>query len=365
LVDLARLHKPIADQLQATLASLLDSSAFTLGEELEQFENAFATYIGVRHCVGVASGTAALALTLEAYGIGPGDEVIVPAHTFIASAFAVTEVGATPVLCDVKRDTGLIDVEAVRAAIGARTVAIMPVHLYGQVCEMASLQAVAERHGLLVIEDVAQAHGSLYHGARAGSMGAAGAFSFYPTKNLGCLGDGGAVCTDDDLLAARLRRLRNLGQRSKGDHVECGHNQRLDALQAAWLRVKLPYLDGWNAARREHAGRYRQLLPEGVRVLEERGASPCTYHLFPVRVSARERVATALRDHGIQTAVHYFPAVHQHGAWRDRRLQRGALPEAEQWAAEELSLPMHPDLRSEEIERVAEALHEAVLIDYG
>ena len=360
LVDLARLHAPLADELQAALASLLHSGAFTLGAELEQFENAFAAYIGARHCVGVASGTAALALTLEAYGVGPGDEVIVPAHTCIASAFAVTEVGATPVLCDVKRETGLIDVGAVRAVIGGHTAAIMPVHLYGQVCEMASLQAVAERHGLLVIEDVAHAHGSLYHGARAGSLGAAGAFSFSPTTNLGCLGDGGAVCTDDDLLAARLRRLRNLGQRSKGDHVESGHNERLDAVQAAWLGVKLPYLDAWNAARRDHAARYRQLLPESVRPLEERRASPCTYHLFPVRVSARTRVAAALREQGIQTAVHYSPAVHQHGAWRDQRLRHGPLAEAEQWAEEELSLPMHPDLRPEEIERVAEALHEAV-----
>src|SRR6185437_2835660 len=189
-----------------------------------------------RHCVGVASGTAALSLMLEAYGIGPGDEVIVPAHTFIASALAVAHVGATPVLCDVLDGTGLIDPAAARASVGPRTAAILAVHLYGQACDMDAIHSFAGPRGLLVLEDAAQAHGATYHGRRVGSLGDAAAFSFYPSKNLGALGDGGAICTDDDVLAGRLRRLRNLGQRAKGEHVELGYNERLDGLQAALLR---------------------------------------------------------------------------------------------------------------------------------
>jgi dTDP-4-amino-4,6-dideoxygalactose transaminase len=286
--------------------------------------------------------------------------VIVPAHTFIASALAAAHVGATPVLCDVEEGTGLIDPDAARAAVGPRTAAVVAVHLYGQACNMAAIEAFARPAGLLVLEDAAQAHGARYRGHRVGSLGAAAAFSFYPTKNLGALGDGGAICTDDDLIAARLRRLRNLGQRAKGEHMELGYNERLDALQAALLRVKLPHLEGWNAARRAHAARYSKLLPEAVRVLEERPESPCIYHLFPVRVKDRDAVAARLRVGGIETGVHYSPAVHQHRAWRDDQIVHGALPIAEAWAAEELSLPMHPDLLPDEIERVVDAIYTAV-----
>ena len=210
-VALDRQHAPIEDELNRAFARLLGSSAFTLGVELEQFEADFAQYSEVEHCVGVASGTAALALTLRAHGIGPGDEVIVPAHTFIASALAVAHAGATPVLCEVDDATGLIDPDAARAAIGRRTAAIVAVHLYGQACDMDSIQALASSQNLLVLEDAAQAHGARYRGRRAGSLGGAAAFSFYPSKNLGALGDGGAVCTNDAALAARVRRLRNLG----------------------------------------------------------------------------------------------------------------------------------------------------------
>lgn len=358
-VALERQHALIQGKLQGAFVRLVCSSAFTLGEEVERFEAEFAAYCDVAHCVGVASGTAALSLTLEAYGIGPGDEVIVPAHTFIASALAVAHVGATPVLCDVEDGTGLIDPEAARAAVGPRTAAVLAVHLYGQVCDMAAIEGFAKSEGLLVLEDAAQAHGARYCGRRAGSLGAAAAFSFYPSKNLGALGDGGAVCTDDAVLAARLRRLRNLGQKTKGDHVEIGYNERLDALQAALLRVKLPCLDGWNDARRRHARRYRELLPSPVRVVEERDESPSIYHLFPVRVQDRDGLAQTLRASGIETGVHYHPAVHAHPAWRGRSLGHGELPRAEAWAAEELSLPMHPDLLPDEIERVAESVHAA------
>lgn len=353
-------HAPIRARLTDAFERLLDSSAFTLGAEVEAFENEFAAYCGTRHCVGVSSGTAALTLMLRAYDIGPGDEVIVPAHTFIASALAVAHVGATPVLCDVLDDTGLIDPEAARAAITPRTAAIMAVHLYGQACDMEALRAVCAPRGVLLLEDAAQAAGARDGDVRAGALGAAGAFSFYPGKNLGALGDGGAVCTDDERLAARLRQLRNLGQRTKGEHVELGYNERLDGLQAALLRVKLDYLDQWNEARRDRAADYHELLGDGIRLLYERPESPSIQHLFPVRVADRDAVAARLSAVNIQTGVHYARAVHQHPAWTGRALTHGALPVAEAWAAQELSLPMHPDLTRLEVERVAGAMSEAI-----
>ena len=359
-VALDRHHAGIQRELETTFTRLLGSSAFTLGAELEHFEADFAEYCGAAHCVGVSSGTAALSLLFRAHGIGPGDEVIVPGHTFIASALAVAHVGATPVLCEVDQATGLIDPEAARAAVSPRTAAVLAVHLYGQACDMAAIESFAKPRGLLVFEDAAQAHGATYRGRRVGSLGSGAAFSFYPTKNLGALGDGGAICTDDEVIAERLRRLRNLGQRTKGEHVELGYNERLDGLQAALLRVKLQYLDEWNDARREHAARYRDLLPAAAELLGERDDSPCIFHLFPARFDDRDDVAAILREQGIESAVHYAPAVHGHEAWKEYPLYHGDLPISEDWAARELSLPMHPDLTREEIERVAEAVHAAV-----
>jgi dTDP-4-amino-4,6-dideoxygalactose transaminase len=327
---------------------------------LERFEAEFADYCGAAHCVGVSSGTAALSLMFRAHGIGRGDEVIVPGHTFIASALAVAHVGATPVLCEVDGATGLIDPDAARAAVSSRTAAVLAVHLYGQACDMAAIESFAKPRGLLVFEDAAQAHGATYRGRRVGSLGSGAAFSFYPTKNLGALGDGGAICTDDEVIAERLRRLRNLGQRTKGEHVELGYNERLDGLQAALLRVKLQYLDEWNNARRVHAAHYREVLPAAADLLGERDDSPCIFHLFPARFDNRDDVAAVLREHGIESAVHYAPAVHGHEAWKQHPLVHGDLPVSEDWAARELSLPMHPDITRAEIERVAEAVHTAV-----
>jgi dTDP-4-amino-4,6-dideoxygalactose transaminase len=356
---LERQHATIEDELHEAFARVLASSGFILGEEVERFEADFADYCDTAHCVGVSSGTSALSLMLRASGIGAGDEVIVPAHTFIASALAVAHVGATPVLCDVDEGTGLIDPDAARALVGPRTAAILAVHLYGQACDIPAIKEFAGPQGLLVLEDAAQAHGARFDGQVVGSLGAAAAFSFYPSKNLGALGDGGAVCTNDEGLATRIRRLRNLGQRKKGEHIDLGYNDRLDGLQAAFLRVKLPHLDRWNAARRQHAITMRELLPEGTRLLEEREESPSIYHLFPVRVRNRDAVIAELDRLGIDTGVHYYPAVHQHPAWEGSDLRHGDVPRASAWAAEELSLPIHPDLEPEEIDAIVDAFRVA------
>lgn len=356
-VGLARQHAALGGELRAAFERVVGADGFILGAEVEAFEREFAGYCQVSECVGVASGTAALALVLIAAGIGRGDEVLVPGHTFIASALAVLHAGATPVFCDVQRDTGLIDPDAAAALVGARTAAVIAVHLYGQVCDMDAINALAARHGLFVLEDAAQAHGATCNGGRAGSLGGAAAFSFYPSKNLGALGDGGAVCTGDAQLAARVCELRHLGQRGKGEHVKVGYNERLDGLQAALLRVKLPHLDGWNAARRSHAANLRASLPQELLVLGERSATPCVYHLFPVRHPARDRLAELLRADGIQVGLHYSPAAHRHAAFADLPASSRPveLPEAEAWAGEELSLPMFAELSEAEVERIVAA----------
>jgi dTDP-3-amino-3,4,6-trideoxy-alpha-D-glucose transaminase len=356
-VALARQHAALGKELRAAFERVIDSDGFILGSDVEAFEREFADYCGARECVGVASGTAALALTLTAAGIGPGDEVVVPAHTFIASALAVIHAGATPVFCDVQRDTGLIDPEGVGAVLGPRTAAVIAVHLYGQACDMEAIGALARRHGLFVLEDAAQAHGATCEGRRVGSLGDAAAFSFYPSKNLGALGDGGAVCTSDPGLAACIRQLRDLGQRRKGEHVVVGHNARLDGLQAALLRVKLACLDRWNTSRRAHAARLREGLPLELVALGERVQTPCVYHLFPVRHASRDRLAELLRADGVSVGLHYSPAVHQHPALAgpSAAARPVELPQSEAWAREELSLPMFAELRQDELERTIAA----------
>ena len=352
---LERQHASLHDELHAAFERVIGASAFTLGEEVERFEADFAAYCGVRHCVGVASGTAALTLAMQAAGIGSGDEVIVPAHTFVASAFSVVHAGGTPAFCDVDDGTGLLDLDSAADALTSRTAAILAVHLYGQPSDMDAVNAFAKRHGLVVFEDAAQAHGASFDGRRAGSLGTAAAFSFYPSKNLGALGDAGAICTDDDELAARARLLRDLGRGANGEHVLRGRNERLHGVQAAMLGVKLPHLDGWNEARRMHARTYRALLGDSVRTLEERDEGSCVYHLFPVRTEDRDSLRARLADAGIQTGIHYSPAVHEQPAFADLDLG-GRFPVARAWAAEELSLPIFPELRADEIERITQHL---------
>ncbi|MEA2421282.1 MAG: hypothetical protein QOF55_381 [Thermoleophilaceae bacterium] len=352
-VDLSRQHQPIAADLRAAFERVLGASSYILGEEVARFEEEFAAYCGTRHCVGVASGTAALTIAALAAGIKRGDEVIVPAHTVIASALGLSHAGAVPVFCDVDPGTGLIDPAAAESAVSERTAAILAVHLYGQMCDMEALGGVARRHGLIVLEDAAQAHGARCGERRAGAFGAAAAFSFYPSKNLGALGDGGAICTNDEHVAREARRHRNLGQLGKGDHAVLGYNERLDGLQAAFLRAKLPHLDGWNAARRERAGEYRAALGASLRLLEERPESPSVYHLFPVRIDDRDGLAERLGEAGVATGVHYSPSVPGQPPYAGASPEE--FPEAAAWAREELSLPMFESLSSAEVARVSAA----------
>jgi dTDP-4-amino-4,6-dideoxygalactose transaminase len=349
-VALAREHAAIADELQAAFDRIIRTSAFILGDELELFESDFARSCGTRHCVGVGSGTAALTIALVAAGVGPGDEVIVPAHTFISSALAVVHAGADVVFCDVERASGLLDPSAAAALVGPNTAAIMPVHLYGQCCDMPAIRSLADRHDLLVLEDAAQAHGASSAGKVAGGLGDAATFSFYPSKNLGALGDGGAICTDDVELAERARSLRDVGRAPTGAHVELGFNERLDALQAAMLRVKLPHLAAANAARRRHAERYRGALRDEL-LLVERPSTPCIYHVFPLLVEDRDAAAASFSQAGIATGVHYRLAASDHPVW-DGRATSADVASARHWAAHELSLPMFPALADAELERV-------------
>jgi dTDP-4-amino-4,6-dideoxygalactose transaminase len=352
-LDLARQHAELRDELIGAFDRVTASSAFILGEEVERFEEEFARYCGVEHCVGMASGTAALTIALLAAGIGPGDEVIVPAHTFVASALAVLHAGAVPVLCDVDDGTGLIDVASAEAATSERTAAIVPVHLYGQLCDMEAVAKLADRHGLMVLEDAAQAHGARAGGRAAGSFGAAAAFSFYPSKNLGAIGDAGAITTDDGELAARARSLRDLGQRERGVHVDAGFNERLDGLQAAVLRLKLTRLDEWNVQRRQRAASYAAALGGSVRLLDVRDPDGCVHHLFPVRVREREGLQRSLAAARIETGVHYPRPLQAQPALQGRCIVSGELAAAEAWAAEELSLPLYPGLSEADIERVS------------
>ncbi len=352
-MDLSAQHEKIRDDLQAAFADVLARGDFILGAAVGRFETAFGSYVGVEHAVGVASGTAAIALGLRAAGIGTGDEVIVPAHTYIASALGVIHAGATPVLCDVDADTGLVDLDAAADALTSRTAALLAVHLYGQACNLDDLATFSDRHGLMLAEDAAQAHGARWHGRGAGSVGTFSAFSFYPSKNLACMGDGGMICTNDAAVAGAARRLRHLGQSGHGNHLVTGFNERLDTLQAALLEVKLPELDAWNETRREAAGLYRRLLPSEVFRLRPREPAQDVYHLFPIRCVDREEVGRRLREGGIATGVHYARPVHHHPAMEGLS---GVFPEAEAWAREELSLPMFARISPEQVETVADAL---------
>jgi dTDP-4-amino-4,6-dideoxygalactose transaminase len=358
-VDLRAQYAAIGSEIQQAISAVLEGCDYILGPEVERFEREFADYCGVPYAVGVGNGVDALTLSARALGIGPGDEVIVPAMTFVATALAFSLVGAKPVLVDVEADTALIDPARIEGAITSRTKAICPVHLFGQCADMDAVKAVAARHGLSVIEDAAQAHGATFNGVRAGALGHTGCFSFYPAKNLGAYGDGGLVSVADPAAYERLLALRNYGSKVKYHHDIQGTNSRLDVIQAAALRVKLRHLEGWNAARRGHARRYDDVLADVPNVRRTRYRDGSVYHLYVVRVPDRDAVLARLHTAGIGAAIHYPFAVHQSACYADLEYGEGSFPMAENWAANCLSLPLYPELPSDAPERVAEVLRRA------
>jgi dTDP-3-amino-3,4,6-trideoxy-alpha-D-glucose transaminase len=363
-LDLTVPHAEIEPEITAAFHRVVARSSFILGPEVEAFEQEFAAYCGAAHCVSVGNGCDALELALRALGIGAGDEVIVPATTFSASWFSVSRVGATPVPVEVDPATFTLDAGLIERAITSKTRAVMPVHLYGHVADMDRIRAVARAHGLVVVEDAAQAHGARDGERRAGSLGDAAAFSFYPGKNLGALGDGGAVMTNDADVAARLRRLRNYGSEVKYVHRDVAGNSRLDELQAAFLRVKLRHLDRWNAARRRVAARYADKLSDvgaQLRLPVQRPGTEHCWHLYVVQVSGREHVQAHLRARGVDTLVHYPIATHRQEAYA-AAYGSYRLPVAERLADTVLSLPMGPHLSDGDVDEVCEALAGALTV---
>ncbi len=360
-LNLRKVNAPHQAAIEAAMQRVLQSGWYILGEETAAFERELAAYCGVRHCIGVANGLDALQLALRGLGIGAGDEVLVPANTFIATWLAVSQVGAQPVPVDPRGDTHNIDPDALAAALTPRTRAIMPVHLYGQPAEMDTIGAFAAAHGLKVVEDAAQAHGARWRGVPCGALGDAAGFSFYPGKNLGALGDGGAITTDDDALAERLRQLRNYGSAVKYRHDRIGTNSRLDELQSAVLRAKLATLDAENAARAALARRYLDGLQGlALDLPHQAEGAESAWHLFVVRLhgpaGTRERVQAALTRRGIGTLIHYPIACHRQGAYAGEAWR--ALPVSDALQHEVLSLPISPVHRADEIDVVIAALRE-------
>jgi dTDP-4-amino-4,6-dideoxygalactose transaminase len=357
-LDLSRIHAGLKNDILADVAALVDSGAFANGPDVAAFEEAWSRYVGTSGCVGVASGLDALRLALLAAGVEPGDEVVIPALTFVATAEAVSQAGARPVVVDVGESDFNLDVEAVEAAVTERTRVLLPVHLYGQMADMQALRALARRRGLWILEDACQAHGAIRDDLGAGACGNAGAFSFYPGKNLGAFGDAGALTTDDPELVEAVRALREHGQRRKYHHELQGYTSRLDTIQAAILLRKLPHLDGWNDDRRVAARFYEQALA-GVGDLcflpVPAGSDP-VWHLFVVRTARRDELASYLRERGISSGLHYPEPVHLSPAYAGYGPAPGSCPVAEALARELLSLPIFPGITVPELETVSAAI---------
>ncbi len=364
-VDLTRQHHPIQSQLEQAIQRVVQQGDFILGQALAEFETAFAKASGAEYGIGVASGTDAIALGLQACGIGAGDEVILPANTFIATLIGVIHTGATPILVDCDPDTALIDLRAAQKAITAKTKAILPVHLYGQMVSPAELLELAQPHNLLIFEDAAQAHLAQRQGYCAGAVGKAAAFSFYPSKNLGAFGDGGIVLTSDATVAEKMRSLRNYGSPRKYFHPDPGTNSRLDTLQAAILNVKLPHLAAWNQSRNSAAEYYDTLLKplqnQGIFPIHNQSGTGHIYHLYVIRVSAacpldRQTIQDQLASLGIQTGIHYPIPCHLQPAYEYLGYKTGDFPNTEALSNEILSLPMYPGLSNAQIQEVVDAL---------
>ena len=364
LVDLKAQYQSIKPEIDAAIQRVIDNTSFIMGKEVAQFEEAFAAYCGAKYAVGVSSGTGALFLALLAHDIGPGDEVITTPFTFFATGEAISQVGARPIFVDIDPVTYNIDPALIEAAITPYTRAIMPVHLYGQPAAMDAINAIAQKHGLIVIEDAAQAHGSRYNDQRAGTLGDSACFSFYPSKNLGCYGDGGAVVTNDPQVAERVAKLRNHGRMTKYEHDELGYGHRLDGIQAAILGAKLPHLDDWNAGRRDRAARYAELLADlPVSAPRHLPETEPVYHCYTIRLDEgydRDAVVQHLKDNGVGVGVHYPIPLHLQPAYRFLELEPGAYPVSEKAAHEVLSLPIYAELTDEQQDYVVGALREAL-----
>jgi len=358
LLDLGAQYQQVGAELETAVLQVLRSGRYILGEPVAQFERDFADYCGTRHAVAVNSGTSALHLALLAAGIGRGDEVITTPFTFVATVAAILLAGARPVLVDVDPVTLTLDPAQVEAAISPATKAIIPVHIYGQMADMDPLMLLANRRGLVVIEDACQSHGAEYRGRRAGGLGLAGCFSFYPGKNLGACGEGGLLVTDSDAVATAARCLRDWGQKERYNHIAKGFNYRMDAIQGAALGVKLKYLEEWTEKRRRHARHYDQLL-DGIgpieRPVEMRGRRH-VYHVYAIRSRDRTMLQESLAAQGIQTGLHYPIPVHLQPAYADLGYRRGDFPVSELAAQQVLSLPMYPELTPAQMDTVAEAL---------
>jgi len=354
-VDLKMQYERIREEITAALQRVLDTTAFAGGCFVEEFERSFASFCGCGFAAGVSSGTSALWLALQGLGIGRGDEVVTVPNSFFATAEAISLCGAVPVFVDVDLATYTIDPALLEEAITPRTKAVVPVHLYGQTADMDPILAVARKYGLFVVEDACQAHGALYKGRQAGSMGNAGCFSFYPGKNLGAYGEAGAIVTDDPDLADRVRVLRDHGQSEKYYHTLLGWNARMDGFQGAILSVKLKYLEQWNEARRAHARAYNELLAREEMLVLPQEAKYAThiYHIFALRLPEREALLEALKHKDIFCGIHYPVPIHLQEAYRFLRYREGSFPVAEKCAREVLSLPIFPELRAEQIEKVA------------
>lgn len=358
-VDLGVQYRAIAAEIDDAISKVIQDADFILGREVRLFEEEFAEFCDASYAVGVDSGTSALELALRAFDIGPGDEVITAANSFIASALGISHAGAKPVLVDVDPYTYTLDVTALERAITRRTKAIIPVHLYGHPSHMGPIRQLADKHGLVVIEDACQAHGARYKSKRVGSLGHAAAFSFYPGKNLGAYGDGGMVVTKDRKIANRLEMLRNYGQKEKYKHVFRGYNRRLDTMQAAILRVKLKYLEKWNAARRWNAKLYQKHLEGiGVVVPGEAGGAESVWHLYVIRTERRDALKDYLVGKGINAGIHYPIPIHLQPAYHDLGYKRGDFPVTEAYADRILSLPMYAELTGRQIEFISQTVSE-------
>ncbi|MBI2952725.1 MAG: DegT/DnrJ/EryC1/StrS family aminotransferase [Chloroflexi bacterium] len=355
--ELKSQYAAIKSEIDEAIQTVLEGGWFVLGENVERLEMEFADYCGAKYAVGVGSGTEALHLALLACGVQPGDEVITVPNTAVPTASAISFAGAIPSLADIDPASCNMDPNWLESAITSKTRAIVPVHLYGQAADMGPILDIARRRNISVVEDAAQAHGTEYRGRRVGALGDAGCFSFYPSKNLGGYGDGGMVVTDDEEVARKVQLLRNYGQKVRYYHSIKGFNSRLDEMQAAILRVKLRYLDGWNEARRERAALYDRLLADtSVRTPTELGYGRHVYHLYAIRSQRRDELQRYLEASGVGTVIHYPVPIHLQEAYRDLGYSAGAYPVAERHAREVLSLPMYPELPLESVERVAEVI---------